>query len=129
MRFQCSFCDVIFSSERPPTECPKCNGKGKARFGQRRPTKLTHRQRRAIAKLDPELVRAYREAHATATPSARVQVKVVPEQPGKTQPLTRELVREMSKLISAGEAQQRDDVRPDAVSPESLVFGECTIKV
>lgn len=37
--------------------------------------------------------------------------------------------RNIAKLQAAAAAAARDDVRPDAVSPECLVFGECTIKI
>ncbi len=76
--------------------------------------RLTHRQKRQVSQLDPELVKAWREAQASAPEGAKLQVAVVPAPPSIA-PLT---------LVARG-----DDVRPDEVSPESLVFGECTIKM
>jgi hypothetical protein len=147
MKFQCLMCDAVFSSTTPPTECPACNGSGKARYGQKMPTKLTHKQRRQIKALDPELVKAYREAQVSA--GARVQVRLIPKSadpksalgstplidiPSYTDgvdALTREKIRAYAALVAEnGRVGSRgDDVRPDAVSPESMVYGECTIKI
>lgn len=94
-------CSNIFESATSPTSCPACAGQGKVRLKQRIPAKrLTHKQRRQVAKLDPALVAAFREAQAQHPEGKGVRVVV-----------------------------RGDDVRPDAVSPESLVFGECTVKL
>lgn len=98
MRFKCSMCSNIFESTKQPTSCPACAGQGKVRLKHRIPAKrLTHKQRRQIATLDPVLVAAFREAQAQHPNGKGVQVRVVPDAP------------------------RGDDVRPDAVSPEELM--------
>lgn len=119
MRFKCSMCSNIFESATLPTSCPACAGQGKARYSKKHmPAKrLTHKQRRQIAALDPELVKAFRLAQAQHPEAAgRVRVKVAPDV-------------QWPEGRSMGKTLPRDDVRPDTVSPECLVLGECAIKI